>query len=123
MQLLQPLAVEHVGLAPWDVSDPAGIDQQHFEAPLHQQLVERNPVDAGGLHRYRLDLTPLEPVGQSAQISAEGPEAAHVLPFAIAARRHSSPVLLRSDVNSRSVEVDPLELRGSGTLSFDAMRT
>ena len=57
MQLLQPLAVEHIGLAPWDVSDPAGIDQQHFEAPLHQQLVERNPVDAGGLHRYRLDLT------------------------------------------------------------------
>src|SRR4029077_7622000 len=116
--LLQPLAVEHIGLAPWDVLDPPGIDKQHFEVPLHQQLVKRNPIDAGGLHRYRPDLTSLEPVSQSAQISAEGPEAAHVLPFEIAARGNSGPVLLRSDINARSVEVDPLELRGKRHLGL-----
>ena len=68
-------------------------------------------------HQIRKGLRPLF-FPQSAQISAEGPEAAHVLPFAIAAQGHSSPVLLRSDVNARSVEVDPLELRGKRHLEL-----
>jgi hypothetical protein len=49
-----------------DVFRLAGINQQYFEAPLHQQLVERNPIDARGFHRHRLDLALLQPVGHSA---------------------------------------------------------
>jgi hypothetical protein len=112
MQLLQPLAVEHVGLTARDVFRLTGIDKQHFEAPLHQKLVERNPVNARGFHRHRLDLALLQPVGQSAEISGKGPEAAHILPFGIAARGDSGPVLFRSDVDACGIEIDPLELRG-----------
>ena len=48
-ELLQPLAVQHVGLAPGDVLDVARIDQQHGEAARLQQLeqgIQYTPVDS-----------------------------------------------------------------------------
>jgi len=53
----------------------------------------------------------LQPVGQSAQISGESLESTHILPFAVAARGDGRPVLFRSDVDTSSIEIDPLELR------------
>ena len=44
VQLLQPLTVEHVGFARFDVAHDFGIDEPHVEAARLQQLVERDPV-------------------------------------------------------------------------------
>jgi hypothetical protein len=74
--------------------------------------MDAHAVSHNGVRTYRLDLALLQPVGQSAQFCGESPEPAHILPFAVAARRDSGPVLLRSDINACSVEIDPLELRG-----------
>ena len=52
-----------------------------------------------------------KPVGQSAQISGESPEAAHILPFRIPARRNSGPVLFRADIDACRIQIDPLQLR------------
>src|SRR4051794_4034730 len=45
-------------------------------------LLERDPVDAGRLHRPRLDPALLEPVGQAMQVGGEGPEGPHRLGIA-----------------------------------------
>src|SRR5687768_18374967 len=111
MQLLKPLAVEHIGLTAGDVFRLASINKLHFKASLHQQLVKRNPVNSGGFHRHCLDPALLQPVRQSAQFSGEGSESAHVLPFGIAAWRDSGPVLLCADVDAGNIEINSLELR------------
>jgi hypothetical protein len=63
-ELLQPLAVEHVGLAPRHVLHMPRVDQQHGEAACVEQLERRDPVHAGGLHRHRVDAALDQPVGQ-----------------------------------------------------------
>jgi hypothetical protein len=48
-QLLQPLAVQHVGLATRDVLDVSGIDQQHSEAARASSSnkgIQYTPVDS-----------------------------------------------------------------------------
>jgi hypothetical protein len=70
-QLLQPLAVQHVGLAPRDVLDVARVDQQHREAARLEQLKQSNPVHPGGFHRHRIHPAGLEPIGQGVQVDGE----------------------------------------------------
>jgi hypothetical protein len=47
VELLEPLAVKHIGLASTDVFDMARIDQQDMKAAFLKQLKERDPIDAG----------------------------------------------------------------------------
>ena len=72
VQLLQPLAVQHVGLATRYILDPPGVHQHHLKSPVLQDSEQRYPVDPGGLHDHALDLTVGEPVGQSVQVSSIG---------------------------------------------------
>ena len=76
-QLLQPLAVQHVGLAARHVLDLAGIDQQHLEAPALEYLEQRDPVHAGGLHRHDRHAALLKPVGHRVEVGGVAVEAAH----------------------------------------------
>ncbi len=62
-QLLQPLAVQHIGLAARDILDVPRVDQQHREAARLQELEQRYPVHAGRFHRYGIDAAAIEPVG------------------------------------------------------------
>src|SRR5260370_420771 len=61
MQFLYPLAVEHITLATGDILDPPGIDQINLEAPLFENLVEGDPIDAGRFHGYGGDVALLQP--------------------------------------------------------------
>ncbi len=88
VQVLQPLAVLHVTLAPWHVLDMARVDQADLEAAALQDLEKRDPVDPGGLHRYGGDLTGSEPICQCLEILGEGSEVAHRLRVAIRGHRH-----------------------------------
>src|SRR5262249_4534221 len=73
MELLDPLAVEHIALSPRHVLQPARIDQLHLKTTLGQELKERNPIDARGFHRHGLDPTLPQPIGYSAQIRRRAP--------------------------------------------------
>jgi len=57
MQVQQPLALLHIALTPWQVLRVLRIDQLDLETPFFQNLVERNPIHASGLHGLRLDFT------------------------------------------------------------------
>jgi hypothetical protein len=57
VQVLQPLAVGHVALAPGDILHMPGVDQTDFHTSLLQDLEQRNPVDPRGLHGHRANIT------------------------------------------------------------------
>jgi uncharacterized protein (UPF0303 family) len=70
-ELLQPLAVEHVALAPADVLDVPSIDPQYVEAAAVEPFEQRDPVHAGGLHCYRVHAASGKPVGKTVEIGSE----------------------------------------------------
>jgi hypothetical protein len=41
------------------------IDQHHLQLRALQLLIQRDPIDPGGLHGHRLDLARLQPLDQS----------------------------------------------------------
>ena len=53
VELQQPLALLHVALAPGEILGVPRVHQIDLEAPRVEDLVQRNPVDAGRLHRDR----------------------------------------------------------------------
>ena len=65
VQLLQPLAVQHVGLATGHVLDASGVHQHHLEAPLFQRPEQRYPVHSRRLHDHRLHTALGQPVRQT----------------------------------------------------------
>src|SRR3990172_8555907 len=107
MELLEPLAVDEIALAARDAPHMASVHEDPLEAPLLEDLVERDPVDAGGLHGDRLDSAGGEPVGELMQVGGEGAEASHGLRIAVGG--DGDPVHLRSHVDARCVRVDRVE--------------
>lgn len=119
VQLLQPLAIGHVGLAPGQVFDVARVDQEHLEAARLQNLEKRNPVHASRLHRDGLNPAGLEPVGQAVQVGREGAKGAHRLRVAVG--RHGDKVFFGPDIDAGGVQVDLLQdglLGSTGRLGF-----
>jgi hypothetical protein len=57
-QLLQPLAVQHIGLAPWYVLHMPRVHQIHCKATPLEQLIERDPVHPRRAH----NITPINMV-------------------------------------------------------------
>jgi hypothetical protein len=107
VELLDPLAVEDVGLATWDILDVSGVDEDDFKAAFIEDFKDGDPVDAGGLHGHGVDATGQEPIGQSMQgtgISLEGPDGLGATVF-----RHSGIDFGRADVETGSIEIDLLE--------------
>src|SRR5688572_5934971 len=68
MQILQPLAIQHIGLAARHVMHVLCIDQVNVDTPRLQDLKQRYPVDSRRLHRHGVDATDLEPIGQPMEI-------------------------------------------------------
>ncbi len=109
VELLDPLAVEDVGLAARHALQLPRVDESDLEAALAEELEEGDPVHAGGLHRHGLDVAAGEPVGQGVQIRGEGPELADVAPLGVAAVRDGDVVTPGADIDARGVQVDPAE--------------
>jgi hypothetical protein len=68
-----PLAVLHVGLAPRDLLDVLGVDQQHLDGAF-QQVEHRLAVHPGRCHGHDRDLLGPEPVEPVQQVGGRGPE-------------------------------------------------
>ncbi len=102
-ELLQPLAVEYVGLAPRDVLVMPGIDQQHLETTPVQEFIQGNPVHTGGCHGDGVYAAGVEPVGQGVQVGGEALELAYR--FVVSIRRHRHEVAGRADVDASGVRM------------------
>lgn len=116
MQVLQPLAVLHVGLAAGHVLDVAGIDQANRDAGLFEHLRQRNPINAGRLHRDGVDATLAQPRDERPQLIGERAEAAHARGTAIRWHRHVN--LAGTDVGARSVGLKRRQRRRGGCFGF-----
>jgi hypothetical protein len=75
----------------------AGVDQDHLEPALVQDLEDRDPIDAGGLHGHCEHSTVLEPVCQAMQVAGEGAEAADRLGIPI--RSHGGDMHPGTDID------------------------
>ena len=107
VQLAEPLAVLDVALAAGDVLDVAGIDQEDFEAAGFEDVVDRDPVDAGGFHGDAGDATRDEPVGEAFEVRGEGPEGLNGRRVPIGRDRHI--VLAGAAVDAGDIDLDAVE--------------
>jgi hypothetical protein len=74
-QLGDPLGVLDVGLPPRHLLDVPGVDQHQVESTL-EQVPDRLPGDAGGLHGEVADPPLGQPVGQLEEVGGHGGEGA-----------------------------------------------
>ena len=88
MQLLKPLAVDHVRLATRYILYMPCVDENHFEAAPLEDLKQRDPVHAGGFHRNRGDAACSQPVGECEEILSERAEVANRMRVAISRYRY-----------------------------------
>ena len=109
VQLLQPLAVQHVGLAAGHVLDAPRVYQHHLEPTLFEHPEQRYPVHAGGLHDHGLHAALRQPVRQAIQIRRKAGELAHRRLRAV--RRHRHEMAGGAHVDSRRVQVQLGQLR------------
>ena len=85
---LQPLAIQHVGLAAGHVLDAPRIHQHHSEPSVFQHTEQRYPVHAGGLHDHGLHTALGQPVRQTVQVRRESLKLLHRLLRAVGGNRH-----------------------------------
>jgi hypothetical protein len=111
VELLDPLAIEDVGLAAGDVLHAAGVDETDLEAPIFEDLDEGDPVDAGGLHGDGGDPASSEPVGEGVEVGGEGVELPHVLAFGVGAWGNCGEVGMGADIDAGGVGVELREGR------------
>jgi hypothetical protein len=84
-----------------------GVDQFDLQTPLNQDFVDRDPIDAGGLHRHGFNPAGLEPIGQDMQISGEGQEGPDVRFGPVL--RHTGPDFSRAHIQASGIEVNAVQ--------------
>ena len=125
MEFLDPLAVHDISLASRDVLHVTSVDEHHLEASLFEDVVDRDPVHAGGLHRHGVDAAGLKPVDHAIQVRRERLESADR--FRISIDRHGHVVVPGPAVDPCGIGLDPLErlrllcLGRAGTLASNAV--
>ena len=103
MQKLQPLAVQHVGLASRHVFNMPRIDEEDFDPGVILQLATRHHIDGGGLHRDGADSAPLEPFHQLDKLRGK---------VAKAANRFSGPIRGHAHIHAaRGADINPGGIR------------
>ena len=110
VELLQPLTVPHVRLAPRHLTRLMGIDQLDVKSTLFEHFKQRHPVDPGRLHHHGVNLTLPQPRGQGVEVGGKRPKPLHRLRIPICG--HGDPMLGRPNINPSSIEVQLLSLRG-----------
>jgi hypothetical protein len=120
VQLLQPLTIENVGLAARNVLHVLCVHQVDVEPTKLEDVVERNPVNAGGLHCYGIDATGRQPVGERVKIIGKRREPANRPRVAV--RRHGDPMFVRTDVDCGGVEVNGWQRIGETSLLWLPLR-
>jgi hypothetical protein len=97
----------HVGLASGQILRVPGVDQVHLQTAGIEDLVERDPIDAGGLHGDGGDATLLKPVREAMEISRKTVKPADRIRIAIGP--DSDVVRVVADVDARRVRMHDVE--------------
>jgi len=85
----------------------AGVDQFDFQSSLDQDFVDRNPINAGGLHGHGLYPAGLQPIGQGMQIRGESQEGSDVRFGPVL--RHTSPDFGGAHVQTSGIQANTIE--------------
>ena len=107
VELLDPLAIEDIGLLARDILNVAGIDDENLKTVLFEDFKGRDPVDAGGFHCDGSDLGLLEPVSEGMEISGESgefPDGSVETAFG-----DGGPNLIVTDIETGGIEIDLFE--------------
>ncbi len=104
VQLHQPLAFLHVGLSAGHILGVLRVHQHHPDAMLFQNVVQRDPVHAGGLHRHSIDPARLQPFRHLVQGCRPAAKFPHRIRIPI--RRHGHKVALITHVDPSGVGVN-----------------
>jgi len=114
VEVLEPLAVQHVGLAAGHSPQVTGVDQAHLDPPLLEDREQRHPVHARGFHGHRGDPARRQPLGQLDQIRREGGKRTNR--FGVPLSGYRDVDLPGPDVDSGRVGVDDCLRTGPRTL-------
>ena len=112
VELAQPLTVLDITLPTRHVLDVAGVDEQDREPARLEDVVDRDPIDAGGFHGDTGDATGDEPVGQPLEVGGEGPERLHRGRVPIGRDGHE--MVGRATVDAGDIDLQALENRRGG---------
>lgn len=107
VQLADPLTIRDIAFSPGHVLEVPRVHQQHLESAGLQDLVHRDPVDAGRFHRHAPYATGAEPVCQAQQIAREGRKRSHRRRVAIG--RHGDKMFRRAAIDPCDVRIETLE--------------
>jgi len=118
VQLLNPLAVQDIRLATRHLLEVPRVDQVDTKAFGLEQVIDGNPIHAGGFHRYGVYATGGEPIDQRVQVARKGGKDAHARVGA--AFGHGGVDFVVADVESRRVEVDLLQRIQRGDVALDS---
>jgi len=114
---LNPLAIDHVGLAAGYVADMAGIHQHNFQSTAVEKFEQRDPVYAGALHGYRLHPLFFKPVSKPEQFRGCCTEALHIR-GSILPRRATNPMLTGTKINAGRIRIKGLQRPGKSFMPF-----
>ncbi len=101
VQILQPLAFMPVSPSSRNVFHVTRIRQARLYSVRFQNVVRRNPINAGCFHRDRRDPTGLQPSGHRVQIFGERLENSYWTPVSI--RRHGYKNLSCPNINAPGI--------------------
>jgi hypothetical protein len=105
VQIAQPLGIRDVALAPRQIANVPRVHELHDQPACLEDLVNRNPEDAGRFERHRRDATGHQPIGEPLEIRGEGAKRLHGMVVAIG--RHHDDVRRAAAVNPCGVGIDP----------------
>jgi Protein kinase domain len=94
-------------LAARKILDVPGVHEDHVEAARLEDLVDGDPIDAGGLHRHVRHAAGRQPVGEAMEVTGEGGKRPHGCRVAIG--RHGDEVLGGSAVDPGGVGMQTFE--------------
>jgi len=109
VELLQPLTILHVRLAPGPLTRLMGLNQLDGKSTLFEHCEQRNPGDPGRLQHHGVNLTLPQPRGQGVEVGGQRPKPLHRLRIPICGP--GDPRLGRPNLNPSSIEVQLLSLR------------
>jgi hypothetical protein len=121
MKILEPLAVLNIGLTAWEIFAVTCVDEADFDAGALEDLEERNPIDAGGLHGDGSDVTLEQPVTQSEEILGEGGEGTNGMGMGVWG--NGDVDLTGTDINARGAGMEDVDLRGGFSIGRIAFAT